>query len=126
MRITHLFAVLLAVAGASAVTPAAAETALTKAASIATPLVEPSGTTATADQYRDRGRHNGWRNGNRGWHGGDRGWRGGYRSGWRGGYRPRYAYGYGYGRPYRWRGSRFVCRTSWRWGRPHRVCFRRW
>lgn len=116
MRIVHLFAVLLAVAGASAVTPAAAETALTRPASIATPLAQPSGTTATAYQYRDRGRHYGWRNGNRGWHGG-------YRSGWRRGYyRPRY----GYGRPYRWRGSRVVCRTSWRWGRPHRVCFRRW
>ena len=57
MRIVHLFAVLLAVAGASAVTPAAAETALTRPASIATPLAQPSGTTATAYQYRDRGRH---------------------------------------------------------------------
>jgi hypothetical protein len=111
----HMVAVLLAVAGASAGTPAAAETDLTRAGSIATPLAQPSGTTVTADQYRDRGRHNGWRNGNRGWRGGDRRWRGGH-------YRPRY----GYGRPYRWRRSHVVCRTSWRWGRPHRVCFRRW
>jgi len=117
MRIVQMFAVLLALAGVSAVSPAAAETALTKSTSIATPLAQPSGT-ATTYQYRDRGHHYGWRNGNRGWHRG-------YRSGWRGGYyRPRYAYGYG--RPYRWRGSRVVCRTSWRWGRPHRVCFRRW
>jgi hypothetical protein len=123
MRITHLFAALLAVAGVSAVTPASAETSLTRATTIAVPIAAPSGITASADQYRDRGRHNGWRNGNRGWRGGDRGWRGGG-YGYRGGgyYRPRYAYG----RPYRWRGSRLACRTSWRWGRPHRVCFRRW
>lgn len=123
MRITRLFAVLLAVVGMSAISPASAETSLTRSTTIAAPIATPSGITATAGQYHDRGRHNGWRNGNRGWRGGDRGWRGrgyGYRG--RGYYGPRY----GYGRPYRWRGSRFVCRTSWRWGQPHRVCFRRW
>jgi hypothetical protein len=129
MRIIRIFAVLLAVAGVSAIGPASAETSLTRSTTIAAPIAAPSGTTATADQYRDRGRHNGWRNGNRGWRGGDRGWRGrgyGYRGGY--GYRDRgyYAPRYAYGRPYRWRGSRLACRTSWRWGRPHRVCFRRW
>jgi len=123
MRISRIFAVLLAVAGMSAIGPASAETSLTRSAPIAAPIAAPSGITVAANQWRDRGRHNGWRNGNRGWRGGDRGWRGrgyGYRG--RGYYGPRYAYG----RPYRWRGSRLVCRTSWRWGRPHRVCFRRW
>jgi len=120
MRITRIFAVLLAVAGVSAISPASAETSLTRSATIAAPIAAPSGITATANQWHDRGRHNGWRNGNRGWRG-DRGWRGyGYRG--RGYYGPRYAYG----RPYRWRGPRLACRTSWRWGRPHRVCFRRW
>ena len=95
MRITRMFAILLAVAGVSAISPASAETSLTRPTTIAAPISTPSGTATTADQYRDRGR--------------------GY-------YGPRYAYA----RPYRWRGSRLVCRTSWRWGRPHRVCFRRW
>ena len=131
MRITHLFAALLAVAGMSAVTPASASTTLTKAAPVATPLAVPSGAGASADQYRDRGYRGGYGRGYRGGYG--RGYRGGYGRGYgyrggygdrgwhRGYYRPRY-YGYGYG----WRGGRPFCRTSWRWGRPHRVCYRRW
>jgi hypothetical protein len=126
-----MFAVLLAVAGVSAITPATAETSLTRSTTIAAPIATPDATNASADQYRGRGGNRSWRGGgNRGWNGrGDRGWRGGGNRGWRGGgygyrggrgyYRPRY---YGYG-GYR-RGV--VCRTSWRWGRPHRVCFRRW
>ena len=114
MRITRLLVVMLAMAGMSAVTPAAADTNLTRAPAVATPLGQPSDSVASADQYRNRYGHRGYRGGygyraNRGY----RGYRRGY-------YRPRYAY-----RPYRWRG-RMVCRTSWRWGRPHRVCFRRW
>jgi uncharacterized membrane protein len=130
MRITHLFAALLAVAGVSAITPASAETSLTRSTTIAAPIATPNATNANADQYRGRGGNRGWRGGgNRGWNGGgNRGWRGGgygYRGGYggrgwgRGYYRPRYGYYGGYRRG-------LVCRTSWRWGRPHRVCFRRW
>lgn len=116
MRIAHLFVVMLALGGVSAIPPATAATALAKAPAVAAPFGQPSDSTASADQYRNR-------YGNRGYRGGygyraNRGYRG-YRRGY---YRPsHYAY-----RPYRWRDGRLVCRTSWRWGRPHRVCFRRW
>ena len=114
MRIIRLFAVLAAVAGLSAVSPASAETSLTRVAPMATPLAQPAGTGTSADQYRDRGYRGGY----------GRGYRGGYgHRGWNRGYYRRNYYAY---RPYRWRGGRMVCRTSWRWGRPHRVCFRRW
>ncbi|MGN6818957.1 MAG: hypothetical protein ACTHJR_09815 [Sphingomonas sp.] len=116
MRITHLFVALLAVAGVSAITPASAETSLSKTAPIATPLVAPTSAISSANQYRGRHYRGGYGHGYRGDYGyrGNRGWRRGY-------YRRNY---YAY-RPYRWRG-RMACRTSWRWGRPHRVCFRRW
>ena len=105
MRITQMFAVLLAVFGMAAVTPASATT--TTRMTAAAPM-----TGTTADQYRSR---YSYRPG--------RGYRYSYRSNWRRGYnyRPR-AFA---SRP-RWRNNRLVCRTSWRWGRPHRVCFRRW
>jgi len=125
MRISHLFAVVLAVAGLSAVSPASAETSLARTAPIATPIAQPSGTGTSADQYRGRGYRGGHDRGYRGGYG--RGYRGGYgyrgNRGWNRGYYRRNYYAY---RPYRWRGGRMVCRTSWRWGRPRRVCFRRW
>ncbi len=108
MRMIQMVAVLLAVAGASAVTPAAASTNLARPAPVVAPFAQPGTPRTDANQYR--GRRYGYRYGR------------GYGRGWRGGgyrYRPRYAY-----RPYRWR-PRLVCRTSWRFGRPHRVCWRR-
>ena len=118
MRITHMFAVLLAMFGVAAVTPASATT--TTRITAAAPM-----TGTAAEQYRSRygngssyGRSYGYRSN---WRGSRSNWRGS-RSSWRGNYayRPRY-----YAGP-RWRNNRLVCRTSWRWGRPHRVCFRRW
>ena len=119
MRITQMFAVLLAVLGFAAVTPVSATTTTRVATAAPT-------NGAAADQYRSRsgsrstyGRSYGYRST---WRGSRSNWRGN-RLSWRGSYsyRPRY---YAY-RP-RWRSSGLVCRTSWRWGRPHRVCFRRW
>ena len=108
MRITHLFAVLLAVTGTAVVTPAMAATSTTR---IATTLSVDSGVpNASADQYRSR------RYDRRGYRGRGYGYRGyGYR------YRPRY-----YGGGPRWRSGRLACRTSWRYGRARRVCWRRW
>ena len=116
MRIsTLMLATLMGVAGATAATPAAAETNIARAQ--VAPAAAIAGTSATpstqaAEQYRSR--------------------RGGYRGGYRGGGR-RYGYGggYGYRGGYRrygyrggWRGSRVVCRRVWRYGRPIRRCFR--
>jgi len=109
MRITHMFAVLLAILGFAAVTPATATTNTARLA-VAAPV-----TGRTADQYRSR---YGYRLG--------RGYRYGYRSNWRRyNYRPRYYQPRYYSYRPRYYRSRLVCRTSWRWGRPHRVCFRR-
>ncbi len=122
MRFTHLFAALLAVTGVGLAAPVLAEkTAAVQAAPVQRAAY---GDGAVADQYRSR-------NGNRGYRGGygygggyrfrgNRGYRG-YSSYRRNYYHPRY---YAY-RPYRWRG-RPMCRTTWRWGRAHRVCYRRW
>ena len=123
MRIVPIFAAMAFAIGLS-VTPAAADIRLaTPANSIGAPVAQPETTNPTADQYRDRR----WRE-DRGWRGdrwrGNRGWRGGYRYrsyGYRNGYRYR---SYGYRNGYRWRGATW-CRTSWRYGRPYRVCWRR-
>lgn len=104
MRITHMFAVLLAILGFAAAIPASAITSTARLA-VTAPMAGTS-----ADQYRSR---YSYRPG--------RGYRYSYRSNWRRyNYRPRYYVS----RPRYYR-PRLVCRTSWRWGRPHRVCFRR-
>jgi hypothetical protein len=111
MRFTPIFAAILAFAGIATAAPAAAETALTKPVAVGVfSTIQPTSGT-TADQYRDRRwRGDRWR--------GDRGWRG---DRWRGGNRYRGG-GWRYGN--RWRGVT-RCRTSWRYGRPYRVCWRR-
>jgi hypothetical protein len=112
MRIsTLMLAALMGVAGAAAANPAAAETTVARAQIM--PAAAIAGTSATpstpaAEQYRSR--RGGYRGGYRG---------GGRRHGYGGGYR---RYGYGYRRG--WRGSRVVCRRTWRYGRPIRRCFR--
>ncbi|WP_375396145.1 hypothetical protein [uncultured Sphingomonas sp.] len=96
MRLTHLFAVLFALFGASVIVPAEAETRTIVAIA---PFVVLSGAMPVApvvDQYRRRGD--------------------GYA---RRGYGSRR--GYGYRRPYRAYGYRTVCR---RYGRGPRRCFR--
>ena len=109
MRLTPIFAAILAFTGLASATPAAAA-ALTKPAPISAATTANPTTGTTADQYRDR---RGWR-GDRGWRG-NRGWRGD--RGWRRGY---YRRGYAY-RPYRsWNRGRVVCR--YRHG--YRRCFR--
>jgi hypothetical protein len=107
MRMIPLFAAFAFATGLSA-SPAAADTRLTQPVS-ATGLTTAGPVTATpaADQYRERRwRGDRWR-GNNGWRG-DR-WRGGNR--WHGNRG--------------WRRGGVVCRTSWRYGRPRRVCWRR-
>jgi len=99
MRFSPFLAVALAVAGMSATQPAAAERSLAPAVTLGT----PDGMTASADQYRDHR------------------YRDRYRYGRRHGYRPDYRY-----RGYRggYRRGRLVCRTTWRYHRPYRRCWR--
>ncbi len=115
MRIIPLLAAAACAIGLSA-TPAAADTRLATATkSVGVPAARAETVNPFADQYRERRwRNDRWRDnrGNRGWHGNKR-WNDRYRyrgNGWR------------YGNRYR---SRVVCRTSWRYGRPYRVCWRR-
>jgi hypothetical protein len=111
MRLIPFFAAIALATGASVATPAAADTRLAAPQNAIGVAADQSTMNPTADQYRERRwRGDRWR--------GNRGWRG---DGWRGGYRYR-GNGWRYGN--RWRGG-VRCRTSWRYGRPHRVCWRR-
>jgi hypothetical protein len=101
-----IFAAIAVAVGVSAATPAAADTRLSiPANTVTTPLATPGVPTATADQYRNRSRYR-------------------HRAGWRQyRYRPRYYANRGWHRG--WRRGGLACRTAWRYGRPHRVCWRR-
>ena len=101
MRMIPLFAAAALAVGITVATPAAATRLAKPASAIATPLATPGNPTASADQYRARSRYR-------------------YRAGWRQyRYRPRYDANRG------WRHRGLTCRTAWRYGRPHRVCWRR-
>lgn len=102
MGMIAMIATLAVAAGLTAATPASAETrSVTAPSTLATPLAQPGMPTASAEQYRSRYRYR-------------------YRAGWRQyRYRPRYYANRG------WRGRGVTCRTSWRYGRPRRVCWRR-